>query len=49
MGNSNMESFEQAWERVADAKNGESVSAELRQLLQQVYKRLSNSREIFKD
>jgi len=34
-----MESFQQAWKRVADAKNGESVSAELRPLLQQVYEK----------
>jgi hypothetical protein len=35
-----METFEQAWERIADTKNGESVSEELRPLLQQVYERL---------
>jgi hypothetical protein len=35
-----MESFEQAWTRVADIRNGESVSAELRPLLQQVYKKI---------
>ncbi len=35
-----MESFEQAWERVADTKNGESASAELRPLLQQVYEKI---------
>jgi hypothetical protein len=40
MGNSNMESFEQAWERVADTRNDESVSAELRPLLQRVYERI---------
>jgi hypothetical protein len=35
-----METFEQAWERIADTKNGESVSAELRPLLQQVYEKI---------
>ncbi len=35
-----MESFEQAWERVATPKDGESVSTELRPLLQQVYEKL---------
>ena len=33
-----MESFEQAWERVADPKNGEPVSTDLRPLLSHVYK-----------
>jgi hypothetical protein len=40
MGNSKMESFEQAWERIADTKNGEIVSAELRPFLQGVYEKI---------
>ena len=32
-----METFEQAWERVASTKDGEAVSVELRPLLQQAY------------
>ena len=35
-----MESFEQTWERVAETKNGESISAELRPLLQQAYEKI---------
>ncbi len=36
-----MESFEQAWERVADPKNGEPVSASLRPLLSHAYKTIA--------
>ena len=35
-----METFEQAWERVAGTKDGESVSIQLRPLLQQAYEKL---------
>jgi hypothetical protein len=36
-GISNMETFEQAWAKVADPENSEPVSADLRPLLRQVY------------
>jgi hypothetical protein len=41
MRDSKMESFEQAWERVAITRDGESVSAELRPLLQKAFEGLT--------